>query len=229
MSSSRGGGTSAPVFQTFGGSYGDTDYSSSRRLSQQAEGAIGGSSPFATPLEQALLNPQFGARNPAETALLNSAMDLTAGRSAVRGLGPATQASLVSATAPLLNQFYNQNIQNLMGAEGLSQQGKATNLQALMELIGYSMPQIMGGTQSQESSRGVGLFCWVAREVYGANNPKWMKFRHWVINKSPRWFFLVYAKHGERFAKFVSNKPKMKNIIRKWMDNKIEGMSYGIS
>ena len=64
-------------------------------------------------------------------------------------------------------------------------------------------------------------FCWVAREVYGAENPRWLQFRQWMLLESPTWFFNLYVKYGERFAQFISNKPFIKNIIRKWMDTKI--------
>ena len=65
------------------------------------------------------------------------------------------------------------------------------------------------------------LFCWVAREVYGAENPRWLAFRQWMLVESPSWFRDLYIKYGERFAKFISNKPLIKSIIRKWMDTKI--------
>ena len=64
--------------------------------------------------------------------------------------------------------------------------------------------------------------CWVAREIYGKDNPKWMIFRNWMLNYGPVWFKNLYLKHGERFAAFISNKPLLKKIIRKWMDSKIE-------
>lgn len=65
------------------------------------------------------------------------------------------------------------------------------------------------------------LFCWVAREVYGPTNPAWLQFREWMFNESPQWFFDLYRKYGERFASWISNKPRLKGIIRKWMDSKI--------
>jgi len=65
------------------------------------------------------------------------------------------------------------------------------------------------------------LFCWVAREVYGPTNPAWMQFREWMFTESPGWFFKLYRDYGERFANWVSNKPRIKSIIRKWMDSKI--------
>lgn len=68
-----------------------------------------------------------------------------------------------------------------------------------------------------------GLFqmCWVAREVYGVTNPRWLQFRQWMFEESPTWFFNLYVKHGEKFAQFISNKPFIKNIIRQWMDSRI--------
>ena len=66
------------------------------------------------------------------------------------------------------------------------------------------------------------LFCWVAREVYGPTNPAWLQFREWMFTESPNWFFKLYAEYGERFANWISNKPRIKSIIRKWMDSKIK-------
>ena len=69
---------------------------------------------------------------------------------------------------------------------------------------------------------GAGIFCWVAREVYGVSNPRWLQFRQWMFTESPNWFFKLYLEHGERFAFWISNKPWIKSIIRKWMDAKIK-------
>ena len=74
----------------------------------------------------------------------------------------------------------------------------------------------LGGLLSNEK-----LFCWVAREVYGPTNPAWMQFREWMFTESPQWFFELYRKYGERFASWISDKPRLKGIIRKWMDSKI--------
>ena len=60
--------------------------------------------------------------------------------------------------------------------------------------------------------------CWVAREVYGAENAKWVFFRDWLESEAPRWLDELYEQEGERFAKFISNKPILKNFVRKAMD-----------
>ena len=65
--------------------------------------------------------------------------------------------------------------------------------------------------------------CHVAREVYGNENPKWVEFFVWKETKGPRWFRSLYNKYSEQWAKFISNKPRIKGIIRNWMDSKIKG------
>ena len=88
---------------------------------------------------------------------------------------------------------------------------------------------MMSGLFSGLGSLGGGLLgntnviCWVAREVYGETNSSWMLFREWLIDDSPSWFRNLYIKYGERFAQWISDKPRIKSIIRKWMDSKIGG------
>lgn len=63
--------------------------------------------------------------------------------------------------------------------------------------------------------------CWVAREVYGLQDRRWSQFRTWLIVEAPIWFVKLYIKHGEMIAKYISNKPRVKSIIKRWMDKKI--------
>jgi len=61
-------------------------------------------------------------------------------------------------------------------------------------------------------------FCWVAREVYGNADIRWLVFRDWLHNDAPKWFKNLYEKHGENFAKYISDKPALKWAIRKMMN-----------
>ena len=73
--------------------------------------------------------------------------------------------------------------------------------------------------------QGIGsIFCWVAREVYGENNPKWLRFRDWMFCHAPLWFFNFYLKHGERIAAWLKRNPWAKPAIRLWMDSRIRSM-----
>lgn len=66
--------------------------------------------------------------------------------------------------------------------------------------------------------------CWVAREVYGEDNPKWRVFREWLTFCAPKWFYKLYIKHGERFAAWLKGKHVLKGLIRHWMDGRVETM-----
>lgn len=66
--------------------------------------------------------------------------------------------------------------------------------------------------------------CWVAREVYGVDNPRWLLFREWMLTKAPAWLRNLYLRYGERIARWLENKPTLKKLIKLWMDRRIDSM-----
>ncbi len=64
--------------------------------------------------------------------------------------------------------------------------------------------------------------CWVAREVYGEHNPKWLKVRDWMFNKAPRALFEKYMQDGPRIAEKIRNDPRRKAEYRAVMDEILE-------
>ena len=95
----------------------------------------------------------------------------------------------------------------------------ATKQAGIMSGLGSLGGGLAGGIGAAGSVGA--FFCWVAREVYGEHNPAWKMFRMWMFTESPSWFFNLYKNYGERFAKFISDKPRIKARIRIWMDSKI--------
>lgn len=87
------------------------------------------------------------------------------------------------------------------------------------------MLDAQSSAQSQQQSLTSQFFsnssCWVARAVYGENNPRWMLFRHWLFAYAPAWFRALYLRHGEGFAGWLRDKPWLKAAIRRWMDARI--------
>lgn len=82
-----------------------------------------------------------------------------------------------------------------------------------------------GGRKSGLSagfSGKTGGFCWVARKVYGEDNPKWQIFRSWLCTQAPKWLYKAYGKYGESFAEWLDGKERTQKIIRKWMDKRIQ-------
>lgn len=85
-------------------------------------------------------------------------------------------------------------------------------------------PQTTGGGVNQ-AGMGVGgapgnggMFCWVAREVYGEHDPRWIRFRGWMRFQAPEWLLDAYLAHGEETATWLHDKPVAKWTLRQVMD-----------
>ena len=126
--------------------------------------------------------------------------------------GPA----LFNPESSYANNIYGGNQQATNAANIATAQANAAVIGGAMQGLG----SLAGG------SLGAAAFnkafpCWVAREVYGASSPKWKEFRTWLFTRAPKWFHDLYCKYGAYFAEFISNKPRTKNLIRRWMDSRI--------
>jgi hypothetical protein len=99
-------------------------------------------------------------------------------------------------------------------------QNQNTNLMNMYNAQTQADAEKFSGLTSAAATAALAA-CWVAREVYGVHNPAWMAFRYWMLNESPSWFRATYLKYGERFARFIADKPRLKARIRMWMDSKI--------
>jgi hypothetical protein len=132
--------------------------------------------------------------------------------------GQMLQQATAGAAGPMGPQLFDPNVGINMAMQQRSQDINLLGAQAQADASRSAGQMGMLGTIA---GAAIGL-CWVAREVYGIDNPDWRKFREWLLNDSPGWFQKLYNKYGERFAKFISNKPRIKAIIRKWMNTKIK-------
>jgi hypothetical protein len=86
------------------------------------------------------------------------------------------------------------------------------------------VPQNVGGGGMQNQGMGIGgpmggnPFCWVAREVYGVHDHRWLAFREWMIWRAPAWLQEGYRLHGEALAEWLQERPAAKAAIRAAMD-----------
>ena len=108
---------------------------------------------------------------------------------------PSVQTPAINVAAP----DYQGTYSNIMQANAQKNAGKMGALGTL-------------------GAAGVTKWCWVAREVYGESNPAWLEFRAWLFNRAPAWLRYLYGRYGERFAAFIADKPRLKSVIRFFMD-----------
>lgn len=66
--------------------------------------------------------------------------------------------------------------------------------------------------------------CWLARAVYGENNPEWQKFRKYIYNIAPEWQKDIYIKYAPRLALKAKKSSMFRNIIKSWMNTKIRNI-----
>ena len=119
------------------------------------------------------------------------------------------------------NKLYNTQANYASSTYGARTAAQAATYRS----FGQEFGSIAGGVGSLMQGAGSmasgGILCWVAREVYGIDNPKWLQFREWMLTKASDNLRNFYIEYGERIAESIRNKPKIKAIIRKWMDGKI--------
>lgn len=60
--------------------------------------------------------------------------------------------------------------------------------------------------------------CWVAREVFGADDPRWLRMRHWMLTKAPVPLRDFYLEYGPAIADYIRDKPSLKTAIRTDME-----------
>lgn len=101
------------------------------------------------------------------------------------------------------------SIQLPLAAVGASNMGQQTTTQTSKPgLFDYLT---LGAT-------ALGGLCWVAREVYGEDDPRWVQFRTWLLVDAPVAFRRAYIRHGEAFAKVVKRLPVLKRVLRPLMN-----------
>lgn len=140
-------------------------------------------------------------------------------------------ASLISGTFNPLGAYpadvYGTNV-NAQLAREIAQKNYEAAVKSA-ELSGSAQKQ--AGTTSAIGNifgsllpAAITAICWVAREVYGEDNPRWMLFRDWLFRHAPEWFFNLYINHGEAFAGWLKRNSWAKRPIRIWMDSRIRSM-----
>ena len=99
-------------------------------------------------------------------------------------------------------------------SSGLGIGGIGSILSGVGSLAPFFSPAGAGAIFGTQST----LACWIAREVFGEDNPMWLQFREYLETKAPKWFYDFYMENGEAIAEEIKDKPEVKSKIRDLME-----------
>jgi len=140
------------------------------------------------------------------------------------GFGMGMQANNAMIGQGVMQQGLQQQlIDQAVGQYGGWATSPINSTQGVNQALG-AVPSGGGSTTQQNPglfnylALGASMMCWVAREVYGPENPAWLEFREWMLNSAPAWLRKAYIKHGPRWAEWVNRNPWSKRILRPLMD-----------
>jgi hypothetical protein len=172
------------------------------RLKQRQATALSG-------MQMGMQQQQYGA-----TTFLNPTM-----QSGIGFTTPGMMAGIEGSYGTLGSQFLQPESQYLANIRANRIQQENANKAAQAQVSAGKAAGV--GSAVGGIATGIGLalaLCWVAREVYGKEDIRWTIFRQWIYTEAPEWLFKLYAKHGEKFAEYISNKPFIKRIVKCAMD-----------
>ena len=92
------------------------------------------------------------------------------------------------------------------------------SVQTAKNAIGLNVAAVAAVVQANPGSP-----CWVARAVYGPDNPRWILFRQWLFGNGPvpevrTLLQKLYMRYGEGFARVVDKSPCLRSVLRLLMD-----------
>jgi len=74
------------------------------------------------------------------------------------------------------------------------------------------------GTFAMGAAKLAAIPCWVAREVYGEDDPRWIEYRDKMFAHGSDELVSAYTEHGPAFAEHIRHNPAMKAQVREAMD-----------
>lgn len=104
----------------------------------------------------------------------------------------------------------------LQGA--LAQAISASSLQQQRNAGAFTGKLQDAATEVAGAAAGALAACWVARAVYGAENPEWLNFRDRMFRNAPAWFIRFYLRRGAAIAAVIERAPVLKKVLRPIMD-----------
>jgi len=143
------------------------------------------------------------------------------------GLVPQLYGTLTNLSSSDLSQQDSINKANTdLDTQIATLQSKLDDERTTLTNSFIAMLDAQSAAQSQNQALTNQFFnnnssCWVARAVYGASDGRWVLFRFWLLYRAPVWFRALYLRHGQRIAPWIAARPRVRSVLRRWMDARI--------
>ena len=161
-----------------------------------------------------------------ETLARGARQQGVAERGQQRGLQFNELASLLGLSQTQLPSFAPPAQIDVLTPAALAQSAEQARFRAQQGSQSAALSGLFGlGSSAITAGLPFLLSCWIAREIFGADNPKWLVFREWLFTRAPKWLLRLYLKYGERVALWLHGKDRIKAVIRRWMDARIQQMA----
>lgn len=170
-------------------------------------------------------NDQWGRASGYGQYLGGQALNPTSAAAGLIGAAPDYTGSLLNYGQDVNNTNYNAANARYISANNNSAAKTGAGLGALGSLGGALIGGGTGAGSVLGSLGGLLGFCWVARSVYGAHDPKWLRFRGWLLTRGSTALLAAYVARGPRLAQRVQHNPALRARLRTWMDARIAELS----
>jgi hypothetical protein len=167
-----------------------------------------------------------------DTQGLQQALQASLARSGIQGSGVGLmastalgqaganqQAGLRANEAQMQEQRKRQDLEMLMNIIFGQSLGLATHLDQrdiqnaqIQQQRSAAMMSAVGSALGGGATLAAG--CWVARAVFGEDDPRWLQAREYILNESPSWFREFYLRYGERIGEVVKGSTALRVALR---------------
>lgn len=138
-------------------------------------------------------------------------------------VGPVIQ-NFINIFKPKMTQHISTQVQTVTVVQQIVINAPAAPAQAIPTgAVSVNGVAVKNSTEVKNVGGQKGT-CWLARAVYGENNPEWKKFRKYIYNIAPEWQKDVYTKYAPRLAKYAKNNNFFRLALRNWMNTKIRNI-----
>jgi hypothetical protein len=113
---------------------------------------------------------------------------------------------------------YAYKVQESQYAAGQGAQQAALNANAANANTATGTGLATTGASLAVSVAAVAAFCWVAREAFGITDPRWKRFRVWVLHFAPAFVRGAYGRYGRVWGHWLGANAWTKPFVRMSMN-----------